>query len=149
MGGLEGSAGHGPGGEVIGYGTDIGPSAICYRQDLFEAAGLASDPAAVAEFIGGTDATWDDYFAAGATFTAASDAAWYDSALSISQGMVNQIDNAYEESDGTVKDLATNAEIQDIYNTVVEQSTTNGLSAGFEQWTPTGTPASRTTPSPP
>ncbi len=55
--------------------------------------------------------------------------------MSISQGMVNQIDNAYEESDGTPKDLATNQPIIDIYNTVVEQSTTNELSAGLEQWT--------------
>ncbi|WP_069387502.1 ABC transporter substrate-binding protein [Cellulosimicrobium cellulans] len=123
-----------PDGKVIGYGTDIGPSAICYRQDLFEAAGLPSDPAGVAELLGGEDATWDDYFAAGATFTAASDAAWYDSAMSISQGMVNQIDNAYEESDGTPKDLASNTEIKKIYDTVLEQSTTNGLSAGLEQW---------------
>jgi cellobiose transport system substrate-binding protein len=123
-----------PDGKVIGYGTDIGPSAICYRQDLFEAAGLESDPAAVAELLGGEDATWDDYFAAGAQFVEASDAAWYDSAMSISQGMVNQIDNAYEESDGTPKDLAENTEIKDIYDTVLEQSTTNGLSAGLEQW---------------
>jgi cellobiose transport system substrate-binding protein len=121
-------------GKLIGYGTDIGPSAICYRQDLFEAAGLESDPAAVAELLGGEDATWDDYFAAGAQFVEASDAAWYDSAMSISQGMVNQIDNAYEESDGTPKDLAENTEIKDIYDTVLEQSTTNGLSAGLEQW---------------
>ncbi|MCO7274252.1 ABC transporter substrate-binding protein [Cellulosimicrobium cellulans] len=124
-----------PDGKLIGYGTDIGPSAICYRQDLFEAAGLPTDPAEVAELLGGADATWDDYFAAGKTFVAASDAAWYDSAMSISQGMVNQIDNAYEESDGTPKDLATNQPIIDIYNTVVEQSTTNELSAGLEQWT--------------
>jgi len=123
-----------PDGKVIGYGTDIGPSAICYRADLFEAAGLDSDPAAVAEFLGGADATWDDYFAAGEEFVANSDSAWYDSAMSISQGMVNQLDNAYEESDGTPKDLAANQPIIDIYNTVVEQSTTNELSAGLEQW---------------
>ncbi|GLY58043.1 sugar ABC transporter substrate-binding protein [Cellulosimicrobium cellulans] len=121
-------------GKLIGYGTDIGPSAICYRQDLFEAAGLPSDPAGVAELLGGEDATWDDYFAAGKTFVAASDAAWYDSAMSISQAMVNQIDNAYEESDGTPKDLASNQPIIDIYDTVLEQSTTNELSAGLEQW---------------
>ncbi|MCB7137149.1 ABC transporter substrate-binding protein [Cellulosimicrobium marinum] len=121
-------------GMVFGYGTDIGPSAICYRQDLFEAAGLPTDPAEVAELLGGEDATWDDYFAAGATFVEASDAAWYDSAMSISQAMVNQIDNAYEESDGTPKDLASNQPIIDMYNTVLEQSTTNELSAGLEQW---------------
>ncbi|MBD5786424.1 carbohydrate ABC transporter substrate-binding protein [Cellulosimicrobium terreum] len=125
-----------PDGKVIGYGTDIGPSAICYRQDLFEAAGLPTDPAEVAELLGGEDATWDDYFAAGATFVDKSDSAWYDSAMSISQGMVNQIDNAYEESDGTPKDLASNQPIIDIYDTVLEQSTTNELSAGLEQWTP-------------
>lgn len=123
-----------PDGKLIGYGTDIGPSAICYRQDLFEAAGLPTDPAEVAELLGGEDATWDDYFAAGKTFVAASDSAWYDSAMSISQAMVNQIDNAYEESDGTPKDLATNQPIIDIYDTVLEQSTTNELSAGLEQW---------------
>jgi cellobiose transport system substrate-binding protein len=123
-----------PDGKLIGYGTDIGPSAICYRGDLLEAAGLPSDPAGVAELLGGEDATWDDYFAAGAQFTAKSDAAWYDSAMSLSQAMVNQIDNAYEESDGTPKDLASNAEVKEIYDTVLEQSTTNGLSAGLEQW---------------
>jgi cellobiose transport system substrate-binding protein len=31
------------GGETIGLGTDVGPMAICYRKDLFEAAGLPSD----------------------------------------------------------------------------------------------------------
>lgn len=65
-----------PDGKLIGYGTDIGPSAICYRQDLFEAAGLPTDPAEVAELLGGEDATWDDYFAAGAQFVSKSDAAW-------------------------------------------------------------------------
>ena len=27
-------------GQLIGYGTDIGPTGICYRADLFEKAGL-------------------------------------------------------------------------------------------------------------
>src|SRR5690606_17761042 len=30
-------------GNLIGYGTDIGPEGVCYRADLFEAAGLPSD----------------------------------------------------------------------------------------------------------
>jgi cellobiose transport system substrate-binding protein len=125
-----------PDGKLIGYGTDIGPSAICYRQDLFEAAGLPTDPAEVAELLGGDDATWDDYFAAGSTFVAESDAAWYESGTSISQAMVNQIDYAYENEDGTPKDLAENQEVRDIYDTVVEQSVDNELSAGLEQWSP-------------
>ena len=31
-------------GKIIGYGTDIGPEAICYRRDLFAKAGLPTDP---------------------------------------------------------------------------------------------------------
>ena len=30
-------------GKLIGYGTDIGPEAICYRADLFKKAGLPTD----------------------------------------------------------------------------------------------------------
>ncbi|WP_078900881.1 ABC transporter substrate-binding protein [Streptomyces sp. SBT349] len=32
-----------PDGQVIGLGTDTGPMAICYRKDMFEAAGLPTD----------------------------------------------------------------------------------------------------------
>ena len=30
-------------GRLIGYGTDIGPEGVCYRSDLFAAAGLPTD----------------------------------------------------------------------------------------------------------
>ncbi|MBD8080221.1 ABC transporter substrate-binding protein [Cellulosimicrobium arenosum] len=122
-------------GVLIGYGTDIGPEAICYRQDLFEAGGLPTDPAEVAELLGGEDATWDEYFSVGKEFTDASGTPWYDSAGATFQGMINQLPNAYEESDGTPKDLATNTDVQDLYNEVLTQSVDNGLSAGAEQWT--------------
>ena len=39
-------------GKLLGYGTDIGPEAVCYRADLFEKAGLPSDPDAVAKAMG-------------------------------------------------------------------------------------------------
>ena len=47
-------------GQLIGYGTDVGPEGICYRADLFEKAGLPTDREEVAALMG----TWDDYFAA-------------------------------------------------------------------------------------
>ncbi|MBE1874104.1 extracellular solute-binding protein, partial [Myceligenerans pegani] len=50
-------------------------------------------------------------------------------------GLVNQIDYAYENEDGTPKALADNAEIIDLYETVVEQDEA-GLSAGLTQWSP-------------
>ena len=40
-------------GRVIGYGTDIGPSGICYNGAAFEAAGLPSDRESVAELLDG------------------------------------------------------------------------------------------------
>ncbi len=61
-------------GKLVGYGTDIGPEAVCYRADLFEAAGLPTEREEVATFLGDS---WEDYFAAGEEFIAASDAAWY------------------------------------------------------------------------
>ena len=42
-------------GRVIGAGLDIGPQGICYRGDLFAAAGLPSERGEVAEYFGGAD----------------------------------------------------------------------------------------------
>ncbi|MCC9705785.1 ABC transporter substrate-binding protein [Streptomyces sp. MNU76] len=48
-------------GKQIGFPIDIGPTALFYRADQFEKAGLPSDPAKVAAEA----KTWDDYFALG------------------------------------------------------------------------------------
>ena len=57
-----------PDGKLIGYGTDSGPEAICYRKDLFEKAGLPSDRDSVAKLL---DGDWDNYFKVGQQFMAA------------------------------------------------------------------------------
>lgn len=46
--------GHTPEDKLVGFGTDIGGMAMCYRKDLFEAAGLPGDREAVA-------AAWSDW----------------------------------------------------------------------------------------
>lgn len=123
-------------GKQIGYGTDFGPQAVCYRGDLLEAAGLPSDRESVAELLGGEDATWEEYFAAGAKFqeNAPEGTKWFDSAGAIWQGMVAQIAEPYENAaDGTPKDIATNEDIKAAYTQILEASET--LSGGFEQWT--------------
>ncbi|WP_427891237.1 ABC transporter substrate-binding protein [Kribbella sp. GL6] len=48
-------------GKVIGLPIDVGPTALYYREDIFAAAGLPSDPAQVAEQL----KSWDDFFNAG------------------------------------------------------------------------------------
>jgi cellobiose transport system substrate-binding protein len=116
-------------GKLIGYGTDIGPEAICYRSDLFAAAGLPTDREKVAEALG---STWEDYFALGKKFSQASKVPWMESAGAVFQGMVNQVPNAYEKEDGTV--IATeNPQVRALYDQVLAASA-DGLSAHLAQW---------------
>ncbi len=116
-------------GNLIGYGTDIGPEAICYRADLFEAAGLPTDEAEVTALL---DGDWDTYFSVGADYVAATGKAFFDSAGGTYQGMINQVAAAYEDPD-TGEIIATeNSEVEDIYNQVLEASATE--SAHLGQW---------------
>lgn len=116
-------------GALIGYGTDIGPEAICYRADLFEAAGLPSEREEVAEALGDT---WEDYFAMGEQFMAASDVPWMESAGAVYQAMINQVEQPYEEEDGTII-ATTNPEVRALYDQVLAASE-SGLSANLAQW---------------
>ncbi|MFF0157499.1 extracellular solute-binding protein [Streptomyces sp. NPDC005263] len=40
-------------GQTVGLGTDVGPTAICYRKDLYEQAGLPTDPGEVGKLWAG------------------------------------------------------------------------------------------------
>jgi cellobiose transport system substrate-binding protein len=123
-------------GKLLGYGTDIGPEAICYRQDLFKQAGLPTSPDAVAKLLGGKDASWDKYFQVGEDFVKKTNGkvAWYDSPDGTYQAMVGQLANPYENSDGTPKDLATNTDIKNLFTTVATESKDKGLSAHHQEW---------------
>jgi cellobiose transport system substrate-binding protein len=54
-------------GKVIGLGTDIGGLAMCYRTDLFAAAGLPTEREAVSALW----PTWDQFFSVGQQYVAA------------------------------------------------------------------------------
>ncbi|MDG4818180.1 MULTISPECIES: extracellular solute-binding protein [unclassified Micromonospora] len=56
-----------PDGTVLGLGTDVGSMALCYRSDLFKAAGLPTDR----EEVGALWPTWDQFIATGQKFVAA------------------------------------------------------------------------------
>jgi cellobiose transport system substrate-binding protein len=117
-------------GRLIGYGTDSGPEAICYRADLFKAAGLPSGRDEVAKLLG---TTWDSYFAAGKQFAAKSKVPWFDSLGATWQGMINQVQSTYESPDGTVI-ATTNPKVKETYDKVVKAGIDDGLSAKLQQW---------------
>lgn len=116
-------------GNLIGYGTDIGPEAICYRSDLFEAAGLPTDPAEVASLLEGD---WAKYFEVGAQYSSATGKAFFDSAGGTYQGMINQVKAAYEDPKTGDITATENPEVKDIYDQVTAASATQ--SAHLGQW---------------
>ncbi|GAB2509917.1 ABC transporter substrate-binding protein [Microbacterium petrolearium] len=114
-------------GNLIGYGTDIGPQAVCYRSDLFEAAGLPTDR----EEVAGLFTTWDDLFEVGAQYKEATGKPFLDSANSILQGLANQLEETYEDADGNV--IATeNPAVREMFDTVIEKGVPISAYAG--QW---------------
>ena len=120
-------------GKLMGYGTDIGPLAMCYRKDLFEKAGLPSDPEGVKTLF----ATWDSYFAAGDTFVAkVPGVAWFDSAAQVYNAMHNQLETGYyDKSDKLVVD--SNTAIKANWNTVtaaVAKGQSARLGAFSNEW---------------
>jgi cellobiose transport system substrate-binding protein len=82
-------------GTWIGYGTDIGPLAMCYRTDLLAAAGMPTDEASIKAML----SSWDSYFAAGDQYVAKTGKAWFDSSSQIFNAMQNQLDTGYLTKD--------------------------------------------------
>ncbi|GAB3431864.1 ABC transporter substrate-binding protein [Actinophytocola sediminis] len=94
-------------GTWIGYGTDIGPLAMCYRKDLFDAAGLPSDPEAVKPLF----ESWESYFEAGDTYVEETGKAWYDSNSQIFNAMQNQLETGYLNEDNKLS-IESNKDIR-------------------------------------
>lgn len=114
-------------GALLGYATDAGPEAICYRADLFKKAGLPTDRDEVAKLM----TTWDDYYALGEQFVkAVPGTAWYDASGSIAQAMLNQVEFPFEQADNTVD--VENADLRAVYDTVTGYTPT--LSTKAAQW---------------
>lgn len=81
-------------GKLIGYGTDSGPEAICYRSDLFAAKGLPTARADVEKLFSSNGGGWDQYFKVADQYGPG----FFDSAAAIFQGMINQIAAPYEDA---------------------------------------------------
>ncbi|MBP2436441.1 ABC transporter substrate-binding protein [Microbacterium amylolyticum] len=114
-------------GNLVAYGTDIGPQGICFRADLFEAAGLPSDRDEVAELF----PTWDAFFDVADDYVEATGQPFIDASNSVLQGMVNQLTEIYETPDGEII-ADSNSAVREAYDTVIERALPVSAYAG--QW---------------
>ncbi|HYH28974.1 MAG TPA: extracellular solute-binding protein [Pseudonocardia sp.] len=117
-------------GAVLGLGTDIGPMAICYRQDLLQQAGLPTDPAALAAEM----PDWNAFLALGERYRAGAPegSAWHDSAGGLFNAIISQEEVLYSDEAGEpVYD--TNPAIRAAFDTAARAGQ-SGLTAGLEQF---------------
>jgi cellobiose transport system substrate-binding protein len=130
-------------GAVLGMGTDIGPTGICYRSDLLAKAGLPADPKALAAAM----PDWNGYLALGAKYKAAGvpNSAWADSAGGLYNRFISTQQQIYYDGSGkliyqknpAVKsafDLAAGAGQQGL-TAKLEQFVDPGWDAGFASGT--------------
>ncbi|MFB9307759.1 cellobiose transport system substrate-binding protein [Agromyces hippuratus] len=118
-----------PEGRVIGYGTDIGPTGICYNGPALEAAGLASDRESVAELLNGD---WAHYFDVGRQYQEATGKAWFDHSGFVWNSMVNQMSEGYYTADGELN-VEDNADLKANYD-LLAGAVGDGLSAAQTAW---------------
>lgn len=117
-------------GAVLGVPTDVGGLAIAYRADLFEAAGLPSDPAEVALLF----ESWDGFLETGRAFRDAGlDAHFVDSVDSVFSTRLGQEPVGYVTADGeSALDGDGLASTWDLSMTAVADD----LDAGLNQFSP-------------
>jgi len=118
-----------PDGRVIGYGTDIGPTGICYNGPALEAAGLPSDRESVAALLEGD---WAHYFDVGRQYQAATGKAWFDHSGFVWNSIVNQLPEGYYTSDGELN-VEDNAELKENFD-LLAGAVGDGLSAAQAAW---------------
>ncbi|MEU7956523.1 ABC transporter substrate-binding protein [Micromonospora humida] len=120
--------------QLIGLGTDVGGMAICYRKDLFAAAGLPTDREAVSKLW----PTWQDYVRVGEQFKARNTgAAFLDAATNTFNTILLQTAgnttgySYYDTADKLVVD--SNPAVRQAYETTVD-IIDSGLSGRYGAW---------------
>jgi len=116
-------------GSIIGIPTDVGGLGFAYRADLFEAAGLPTDPAEVAEMW----STWDGFLEMGEKYTATTGQPFVDNVeTTVFFTTVNQVSEKYYSPDGEVT-FDTNGQVEEAFDVAV-QAYEAGISAGIAAW---------------
>ena len=117
---------------LIGLGTDVGGMAMCYRRDLFEAAGLPVERDEVSALWAGS---WEDYVNVGRQYSAATGGDYFfESSGNMFRAMVEQADEGvYDRDDNLV--VESNPAIGEAWDLTVE-AVEAGMSNRLQAWTP-------------
>ncbi|MFE3030240.1 ABC transporter substrate-binding protein [Streptomyces canus] len=118
-------------GKLIGLGTDIGPMAICYRKDLFKAAGLETDRTKLAAQWKGD---WNKYVDLGKQYMkkAPSGTKFVDSASSVYNAVLNGESERYYDKSGKVVWDKSNG-VKNAWDVAMSVATSN-MSAKLKQF---------------
>ncbi len=120
-------------GAVLGLGTDIGPTGICYRSDLLARAGLPTDPAALAAAM----PDWNAFLALGAKYKGkVANSAWHDSAGGLYNAIVSTQKEIYYDAAGQLV-YKTNPAVRSAFDTAASAAQ-QGLTARLEQFVDPG-----------
>lgn len=116
-------------GSIVGIPTDVGGLGFAYRADLFEKAGLPTEPDEVAKMW----STWDDFIAMGKKYTAATGEPFVDNIeTTMFFSTVNQVTEKYYSPDGELV-YDTNPQVKDAFD-VALKAYDAGISAGIATW---------------
>ncbi len=116
-------------GSLVGLPTDVGGLAFAYRTDLFEAAGLPTDPDEVAALW----PTWDDFINVGKQYTAKTGKPFIDNVdTSVWFSSSNQVTEKYYDQDGKLI-YDTNPQIKEAFGYAVDTYEA-GISANIAAW---------------
>jgi cellobiose transport system substrate-binding protein len=120
---------------LFGLGTDVGGLAMCYNTQLFQKAGLPTDPAAVAALW----PTWSAYFQTGLKFKAANTgASWFDTGTNVYDAQIYQLKESYYKPGTDTIEVATNPGVKAAFDTTataISEGLSGGLTSFSDDWT--------------
>ncbi|GAB6091659.1 ABC transporter substrate-binding protein [Spirochaeta dissipatitropha] len=117
------------GNHLIGLPIDIGPMAMAYRVDVFEAAGLPTDPDEVAELF----STWESYLEVGRIIKEETGRYLFSRTKELFDAVANQAPFRYFDADGNLI-VESNPQIQRAWELAIAAHEA-GLSANINAWT--------------
>ncbi|WP_341719762.1 extracellular solute-binding protein [Micromonospora sp. FIMYZ51] len=118
-----------PDGKLLGLPTDVGSLAVCYRKDLFEAAGLPTERDQVAALW----PDWNAYHQTGQKYKQATGKAFVDSITAVSNGVLFQHggDLFYDKENNIIADSSPG--VKNAWDTATSMV---DISAKAQTWSP-------------